>query len=581
MSRSVLYTSSPLLASKTPVWRSKFIVAMIGLGFVGLGARAAYVQVFGNDFFQRQGEVRFARTLELPANRGKILDRNGLILASSVPAASIWAIPEDVEHEKPEVKAKLRQLAKLMEMPFADLMAKLSDEDKTFVWVKRQLDWDVGQKIAALDIKGIYQRKEYKRQYPEGEAAAHIVGFTNVEDKGQEGMELAFNSQLAGKPGSRRVIKDRLGRVVEGVGETIPPIDGKDMQLSIDSKVQFFAYQKLRDQVTLHKAKAGSVVVMDAHTGELLALANYPSYVPDKRQNLTGEQLRNRALTDVFEPGSTMKPFTIGLALESGRVKPETVIDTSPGRINITGSTISDTHNYGALTVEGVIQKSSNVGTTKLAMQMPAKEMWETFSAAGFGQKPQIGFPGAISGRLRPYKTWRPVEQATMSYGYGLSASLFQMARSYTVLANRGRVIPATLLKTDEPAVGVPVFSERTADQVRKMLQMAAGPGGTGQKAQTVGYSVGGKSGTARKQVGKSYAAGKYRAWFTGLAPVDKPRIIVAVMVDEPSAGQVYGGLVAAPVFSEVVQQTLRMMNVQPDMAVKPQIVANPVEESL
>ena len=581
MSRSVLYTSSPLLASKTPVWRSKFIVAMIGLGFVGLGARAAYVQVFGNDFFQRQGEVRFARTLGLPANRGKILDRNGLILASSVPAASIWAIPEDVEHEKPEVKAKLRQLAKLMEMPFADLMAKLSDEDKTFVWVKRQLDWDVGQKIAALDIKGIYQRKEYKRQYPEGEAAAHIVGFTNVEDKGQEGMELAFNSQLAGKPGSRRVIKDRLGRVVEGVGETIPPIDGKDMQLSIDSKVQFFAYQKLRDQVALHKAKAGSVVVMDAHTGELLALANYPSYVPDKRQNLTGEQLRNRALTDVFEPGSTMKPFTIGLALESGRVKPETVIDTSPGRINITGSTISDTHNYGALTVEGVIQKSSNVGTTKLAMQMPAKEMWETFSAAGFGQKPQIGFPGAISGRLRPYKTWRPVEQATMSYGYGLSASLFQMARSYTVFANGGRVIPATLLKTDEPAVGVPVFSERTADQVRKMLQMAAGPGGTGQKAQTVGYSVGGKSGTARKQVGKSYAAGKYRAWFTGLAPVDKPRIIVAVMVDEPSAGQVYGGLVAAPVFSEVVQQTLRMMNVQPDMAVKPQIVANPVEESL
>ena len=581
MSRSVLYTSSPLLASKTPVWRSKFIVAMIGLGFVGLGARAAYVQVFGNDFFQRQGEVRFARTLELPANRGKILDRNGLILASSVPAASIWAIPEDVEHEKPEVKAKLRQLAKLMEMPFADLMAKLSDEDKTFVWVKRQLDWDVGQKIAALDIKGIYQRKEYKRQYPEGEAAAHIVGFTNVEDKGQEGMELAFNSQLAGKPGSRRVIKDRLGRVVEGVGETIPPIDGKDMQLSIDSKVQFFAYQKLRDQVALHKAKAGSVVVMDARTGELLALANYPSYVPDKRQNLTGEQLRNRALTDVFEPGSTMKPFTIGLALESGRVKPETVIDTSPGRINITGSTISDTHNYGALTVEGVIQKSSNVGTTKLAMQMPAKEMWETFSAAGFGQKPQIGFPGAISGRLRPYKTWRPVEQATMSYGYGLSASLFQMARSYTVFANGGRVIPATLLKTDEPAVGVPVFSERTADQVRKMLQMAAGPGGTGQKAQTVGYSVGGKSGTARKQVGKSYAAGKYRAWFTGLAPVDKPRIIVAVMVDEPSAGQVYGGLVAAPVFSEVVQQTLRMMNVQPDMAVKPQIVANPVEESL
>ena len=579
--RSVNYTSSPLLASKTPLWRSQFIVALVALGFLALIGRAAYVQVFGNAFFQRQGEVRFARTLELPANRGRILDRNGLILASSVPAASIWAIPEDVETDNPEVKPKLKQLARLMGMPLPALMAKLADEDKTFVWIKRQLDWDVGQQIQALDIKGIYQRKEYKRQYPEGEAAAHVVGFTNVEDHGQEGMELAFDKELAGKPGSRRVIKDRLGRVVEGVGAEVPPVDGRDMQLSIDSKVQFFAYQKLRDTVAEHKAKAGSVVVLDAHTGEVLALANYPSYDPGSRGRLTGEQLRNRAITDTFEPGSTMKPITIGLALNSGRVRPETVIDTSPGRLTITGSTISDTHSYGALTVEGVVQKSSNVGTTKIAMQMPAREMWETFSAVGFGQKPQIAFPGAVSGRLRPYKSWRPIEQATMSYGYGLSASLFQMARSYTVFANGGKVIPATMLKTDEPAVGVPVFSERTANQVRKMLQMAAGPGGTGQKAQTVGYSVGGKSGTARKQVGKSYATGKYRAWFTGLAPVDKPRIIVAVMIDEPSNGVIYGGAVAAPVFSEVVQQTLRMMSVAPDMAVQPLIVTNAVEESL
>ena len=580
-SRSVNYTSSPLLASKTPVWRSKFIVALVALGFVGLAGRAAYVQVIGNDFFQRQGEVRFARTLELPANRGRILDRNGLILASSVPAASIWAIPEDVEMAKPEVRAKLKDLARLMDMPLSTLQGKLADEDKTFVWIKRQLDWDVGQQITALGLKGIYLRKEYKRQYPEGEAAAHVVGFTNVEDHGQEGMELAFDKDLAGKPGSRRVIKDRLGRVVEGVGAEVPPVDGKDMQLSIDSKVQFFAYQKLRDTVQAHKAKAGSVVVLDARTGEVLALANYPSYVPDKRQNLTGEQLRNRALTDVFEPGSTIKPITVGLALESGRFKPETSVDTTPGRLTITGSTISDTHNYGLLTVEGVIQKSSNVGTTKIAMQLPAQERWEPFSAVGFGQKPQIAFPGVASGRLRPYKSWRPIEQATMSYGYGLSASLFQMARSYTVFSNGGKVIPATMLKTHEAPVGVPVFSERTANQVRKMLQMAAGPGGTGQKAQTVGYSVGGKSGTARKQVGKSYASGKYRAWFTGLAPIDHPRIIVAVMVDEPSNGVIYGGAVAAPVFSEVVQQTLRMMGVAPDMAVKPLIVSNGVEESL
>ncbi|SFU32594.1 peptidoglycan synthetase FtsI [Paenacidovorax caeni] len=581
MSRSVRYTSSPLLASKTPVGRSRFIVAAIALGFIALGVRAAYVQVYANDFFQRQGTVRFARTLELPANRGRILDRNGLILASSVPAASIWAIPEDVDESDPSVRAQLKELAQLLDMPLSTLVTKMAEDDKTFMWLKRQLDWDLGQRIVGLGIKGIYLRKEYKRQYPEGESAAHVVGFTNVEDHGQEGMELAFDKQLAGKPGSRRVIKDRMGRVVEGVGDEVPPVDGQDLQLSIDSKVQFFAYQKLRDTVALHKAKAGSVVVLDARTGELLALANYPSYDPGKRQHLTGEQLRNRAITDTFEPGSTMKPITIGLALESGRVRPETIVDTTPGRLTITGSTISDTHNYGVLTVEGVIQKSSNVGTTKIAMQLPAREMWETFSAVGFGQKPQIGFPGAVGGRLRPYKGWRPIEQATMSYGYGLSASLFQMARSYTVFANGGRVIPATMLKTGQEAVGVPVFSERTANQVRKMLQMAAGPGGTGQKAQTVGYSVGGKSGTARKQQGKGYAAGKYRAWFTGMAPIDNPRIIVAVMVDEPSNGVIYGGAVAAPVFSEVVQQTLRMMGVAPDMAVKPQIVANAVEEPL
>ena len=577
MSRSVLYTSSPLLASKTPIWRSKFIVAAIALAFVGLAGRAAYIQIFGNDFFQRQGEVRFVRTLELPANRGRILDRNGLILASSVPAPSIWAIPEDVEASPDQ----LVRLAKLLEMPLADLKKKLGDEDKTFVWVKRQVDAPVAEKIQAMGIKGIYQRKEYKRKYPEGETIAHVVGFTNVEDNGQEGIELAFNKELSGKAGSRRVIKDRLGRVVEGIGEQVPPVEGQDIQLSIDSKVQFFAYQKLRDAVIARKAKAGSVVVLDSVTGEVLALANYPSYVPDKRKNLTGEQLRNRAMTDTFEPGSTMKPITIGMALEAGRVTPKTLIETAPGRFSIGGFTIRDTHNYGTLTVEGVIQKSSNVGALKIAQKMTPHEMWDTYVALGYGQKPQIQFPGAVTGRLRPWKTWRPVEQATMAYGYGLSASLFQMAHSYTVFAHDGKIIPVTMLKSSEPAVGVRVFSAENARAVRHMLQMAAGPGGTGQLAQTVGYSVGGKSGTAHKQVGKGYASNKYRAWFTGMAPIDQPRIIVAVMVDEPSNGVYYGGAVAAPVFSEVVQQTLRMMGAQPDMAVKPQIVADAVEESL
>lgn len=578
--RSVAYTSSPLLASKTPAWRSKFVMACLFLAFTGLTVRAAWVQVIDNDFYQRQGEARFARTLDLTANRGRILDRNGLILASSVPAASIWAIPEEFAKMTDADASKFAKLAKMVDMPAEQLKKKILD-GKNFVWIKRQMDWNDGQQIKALALPGIHQTEEYKRQYPEGESAAHIVGFTNVEDKGQEGMELAFENDLAGKAGSRRVIKDRMGRVVEGVGEDIPPMDGRDIQLSIDSKIQFFAYQKLKEQVLAHKAVGGSVVVMDAQTGELLALANYPSYDPGNRRRLTGEQLRNRAITDVFEPGSTIKPITVGIGLETKRFNPSSVIDTTPGRINVTGSTISDTKNYGLLTVEGVIQKSSNVGMVKMAQQLSAQQMWETYSAVGFGQKPQIAFPGAASGRLRPYKSWRPVEQATMAYGYGLSASLLQMTRSYTVFSNGGKVIPATMLKLDRKPVGVPIFSEKTAEEVRRMLALATGPGGTGQRAQTVGYSVGGKSGTARKQVGKGYATGKYRAWFTGLAPIDNPRVIVSVMIDEPSNGVYYGGAVAAPVFSTVVQQSLRLLNVAPDMAVQPQIVADPVEEVL
>ena len=577
MSRSINYASSPLLASKTPVWRSKFIVAGLALAFAGLAGRAAYVQVIGNDFFKRQGEVRFARNLELPANRGRVLDRNGLILASSVVAQSIWAIPEDVEKNHP----KMRELARLLDMPLADLRKRLADNDKTFVWVKRQVDEPIAQKIAALDIKGIYQRREYKRRYPEGEATAHVVGFTNVEDRGQEGVELAFQSQLAGKAGSRRVIKDRLGRVVEDVQDVVPPVDGPDLALSIDSKVQYFAWQKLRQAVLQHKAKAGSVIVLDTITGEVLALANYPSYDPNLRRNLSGEQLRNRVLTDTFEPGSTMKPFIAALALDKGLVKPTTPIQTGPGRITIGGSTIRDTHPKDVLTVAEVIQKSSNVGTVKMAMQMSPREMWEMYAQVGFGQKPQVPFPGAVAGRLRPYKTWRPIEQATMSYGYGLSVSIYQLAQAYTIFARDGELIPLTLLKSDTPAQGVRVFSERNARAVRDMLAMAAQPGGSATRAQTMGYSVGGKTGTARKQEGNGYAEGKYRGFFVGMAPIEQPRIIVAVMIDEPTDGKFYGGVVAAPVFSETVQETLRILGVQPDMNVKPQIVTTePVEEA-
>ena len=575
-SRSVQYASNPLLASKTPIWRSQLIVACIALGFIGLVFRAAYVQVVGNAFFRKQGTVKFERQLEIPANRGRILDRHGLILASSVPMPSIWASPEELEDDP----VKLKALAQLLNMPLGELQSKVKNKKKSFVWLRRQLDMATGKKVTDLKFAGVYTRMEYKRMYPQGEAAAHVVGFTNIENTGQEGVELAFNTHLGGKSGSRRVIKDGQGQVIEGIGDMIPPEEGRDLQLSIDSKVQYFAYQRLREAVLDNKAAAGSVVVLDALTGDVLALANYPSYSPDKRSNLSGAQLRNRALTDTFEPGSTMKPFVVGLAMEKGLIKPETMIDTAPGKLNMYGMTVTDAHPHGMLSVNEVIQKSSNVGTVKIAMRMPPKDMWEMYTQVGFGQKPQVPFPGAVAGRLRAYKTWRPMEQATMSYGYGLSTSLFQLAQAYTVFARDGEVAPVSLLKRQDKVAGVRVMNAQNAASVRHMLHMVTGPGGTAPKAQTMGYSVGGKTGTAHKLDGKTYAAKKYRGFFVGLAPIDNPRIVVAVMIDEPTAGRYYGGDVAAPVFSQTVQQTLRMLEVQPDMAVKPQVVAKAEAES-
>ena len=580
---------NPLLTSHTPVWRSRLMVAGLALGFIGLSVRAAYIQIIGNDFFVRQGEVRFARTLELPANRGRILDRNGLILASSIPAQAIWAFPEEVSQQADH--AKLAAMAKLLGMSLKDVQAKLADDEKTFVYIKRQVDEDIAKKIADLRIAGIYQRKEYRRQYPEGAAMAHIVGFTDIEDKGLEGIERTFNEQLAGRTGSRRVIRDRLGRVVESVGDGVPPVDGRDLHLTIDSKIQYFAWQKLRSAVEAQRAKGGSVVVLDVQTGEVLALANYPSYDPNNRKNLTGEQLRNRALTDIYEPGSTMKPVTVALALEQKKVTPQTVIATDPGKLTIQGATIGDVHNYGTLTVSGVIQKSSNVGVAKVAQRLSGQDMWENFRHIGIGQKPDLPFPGIASGRLRPWKSWRPIEHATMSYGYGLSASLFQITRAYSVFARDGMLMPVSLVRegaadtsgkfhpTDSSA-GVRVYRPDVAKDVMRMLHLVTSPGGTAQQAQTSGYSVGGKTGTARKQVGKNYSENHYRASFVGVAPIETPRVVVGVMIDEPQ-GSIYGGAVAAPVFSEVVQQTLRLLGVAPDMSVQPGVVIDAAQESL
>ena len=561
----ISFSSTPNLVLRLPMWRSRLVLFLIFVGFTALVVRAIWVQGFGNSFYEEKGNKATLRSIEMPASRGKILDRNGEVLATSLLAKAIIAFPEAVPEDLP--KEKLTQLAKLLEIGEGELKKKLSS-DRTQIFLKRQVDLDVAKQIKELGIPGIAQNNEYKRLYPEGEAMAHIVGFTNVEDRGQEGMELAKEKELAGQPGRRRVIQDRLGRYVEGLGIIHPPRDGADLQLSIDSKVQFLAFNELKAIAEKHRAKAAGAVVLDVQTGEILALANWPTYNPNSRTHLSGEQLRNRVLTDTFEPGSTMKPFSIALALEKGIVQPNTSMAIGKS-IVIGKKAITDTHPYGVLTVSEVIQKSSNIGTAKIAMQLQPQEMWEMFQSVGLGQAPTIGFPGAVAGRLRPYKNWVPIDQATMSYGYGLSASLFQMARAYSIFARDGELVPTTIYKTNATPKGTQVISAKTAIQMREMLELVTQTGGTATTAQTLGYRVGGKTGTAHKVEGKGYAGNKYRGFFVGMAPMSAPRIVVAVMVDEPSAGGYYGGVVAAPAFANIVAGTLRSMNVLPDAAVK------------
>jgi cell division protein FtsI (penicillin-binding protein 3) len=484
---------------------------------------------------------------------------------------SVWAIPKDVQ----ATREQKRELARLLGLPPAEVEKKLGDRTARFAWLKRQVDDATWQQVSKLGIKGVHESREYRRKYPEGEAAAHVVGFTDVDDRGQEGVELSFQNQLQGKDGSRMVVKDRLGRVVEDIGDKVAATDGRDVELTIDAKVQYFAYQHIRQAVIEHKAKGGSVVVIDAQSGEVLALANYPSFDPAQRRNVSLEQLRNRALTDIFEPGSTMKPFVAGISLDTQRVRPDSVLPTAT--FAVSGYAIRDVHPKAEMSVTEIVQKSSNVGAARMAMQLPAQELWELYSALGFGVRPELPFPGVAAGKLRPAKAWKPVDQSRLAYGYGLSASLLQMARSYTVFSRDGEVIPLTMVRRDGYPEGVRIFKPETARALRGMLQLAAGPEGTAPLAQTMGYSVGGKSGTAHKQEGDGYAKDKYRAWFVGLSPVEQPRVIVAVMVDEPSNGKHYGGAVAAPVFSRVVAQTLRAQGVAPNLDVKPQIVAGPV----
>nr|WP_198982526.1 penicillin-binding protein 2 [Herbaspirillum sp. ASV7] len=575
-SKGVAFSSNPILQVKLPAWRSRFVMFALFIAFVALAARAFWLQGISTDFLQKQGASRYARTLELPATRGKITDRNGQVLASSVPVKAIWAIPEDVQAAP---KEKLVELAKLLEMSDADLRKKL-DSDRSFVYLKRQVEQDTADKIVKLGIPGIETRKEYKRFYPEGEVMAHVVGFTNVEDAGQDGMELAAQKTLAGVTGSRRVIKDRLGRVVEDIESIREPHDGRDLTLSIDSKIQYIAFTQLKEAVEKFKAKAGGIIVVDAKTGEVLALANMPTYNPNDRSVLTGAQLRNRVVTDTFEPGSTLKPFTVALALDTHRVTPSTVFQTAPGKMTIGTATIGDSHAHGPLTVAQIIEKSSNIGTAKIALGMPPEEMWEMFTTVGFGQQPKFGFPGAVAGRVRPYKSWRPIEQATMSYGHGISVSLIQLAHAYLIFARNGDIIPLSFTKVTDSPIGQRVIAADTALQMRRMLETVVAPGGTAPQAQVPGYRVGGKTGTAYKIEGGKYVR-KYVASFSGIAPMSDPRLIISVMIDEPQ-GQHFGGPVAGPVFANVAANALRALNVPPDSSVTNIIIPKePLEESM
>jgi cell division protein FtsI (penicillin-binding protein 3) len=559
------YAATAGPAPRLPLWRSRLAVAVMALAFLALLLRAIYLQGLHDDFLRAKGESRYSRVIDISATRGRIVDRNGEPLAISTPVKSVWAIPSDVDLSAD----KLKKLAALTELDPAEIKQRLSS-DKDFVYLKRQLPPETAEKIEELGIPGLYQQREYRRYYPAGEMMAHVLGFTGVDDQGQEGIELAQQAVLGGKPGSRRVIKDRLGHIVEDVESIKSPQEGRDVTLSIDSKIQYLAYRQLKAAVELHKAKAGGIVVIDTTTGEILALACAPSFNPNNRVKLTGNQVRNRVVTDTFEPGSTLKPFTVALALEDGHVRPDSMIDTGNGKFTIGPATISDTHVNGRLSVAQVIQKSSNIGSAKIALGLSPADMWANFDRIGFGTAPELDFPGAVGGRLRPYKTWRPIEQATMSYGHGISVSLLQLARGYTVFAHDGEEVPLSLTKVDGPVETKPVIDPAAARAVKNMLELAVQPGGTGPRARIMGYRVAGKTGTAHKEEHGVYSQTHYVSSFVGFAPASNPRLVVAVMIDEPGDGQYYGGTVAAPVFAEVMAGALRTLGVAPDAPMTP-----------
>jgi len=538
---------------------------ILGLFFCAvavLSSRAVYLQLLNNDFLKEHGDARSIRVVEIQAHRGVITDRNGEQLAMSTPVDSIWVTPrkvlEDVE--------RLPDLAKVMDMTVKDLHEILRDRiSREFIYLKRHANPDLVEEVRNLGIRGVSTQREYKRYYPAAEVTSHFIGFTNIDDQGQEGLELAYDKWLSGKPGKKRVLKDRLNRIVQNIESIESSEPGKDLSLSIDRRVQYLAYRELAKAVKYHKAKGGSLVMLDIKTGEIMAMVGQPSYNPNNRNGLKSHFYRNRAVTDVFEPGSTMKPFTVAAGLESGMYKPHTAINTSPGYLKVGDHTIRDMRNYGHIDVSTVITKSSNVGASKIALSLEPEQYWDALSRFGFGQSTGSGFPGESSGILSPFNTWSDVEMATLSFGYGISVTPLQLAQAYSVLATGGVMLPVSFIKVNGSVSGKRVIPENIARQVRKMLETVVSANGTGKRAAIRGYRVIGKTGTVYKYVRGGYSDDRYLSLFAGIAPASEPRFAMVVLIDEPGGDHHYGGVVAAPVFSRVMEGTFRILNIPPD----------------
>ena len=550
--------------SLTHQGRRLFLYLCMGLAAVTLVWRAVCLQVLDKDFLQDQGQARHLRVVSLPAHRGMIVDRNGEPLAISTPVESVWMNPQELGGEL----ERIPELATLLALKPQQVRKMLASRaGREFVYLRRHISPSLAEQVTALHIPGVYLQREYRRYYPAGEVAGHILGFTNIDDAGQEGLELAYEEWLGGESGAKRVLKDGHRQIIEDVESIRRPHPGKDLQLSIDRRIQYLAYRELKAAMQKHGARAASAVVLDVKTGEVLAMVNQPSFNPNNRQKLRSSHLRNRAVTDVFEPGSTLTPFIVASALESGRYRPDTPVSTSPGWMRVGRNTVRDVHDYGQLDVSGVIRKSSNVGISKIALSLPAEDIWEMLSGLGFGVPTFSGFPGEASGLLSHHSGWNAIETATLAFGYGISVTPLQLAQSYAVMAAGGIQRPISFLRQDKAAEEQRIFPEHIAQQVNSMLEQVVSDTGTAVKASVAGYRVAGKTGTVRKSQAGGYADKKYLAVFAGYAPASDPRLVMVVMVDEPANGKYYGGLVAAPVFSKVISGALRLMAVPPDDA--------------